>query len=112
MTKVTIVDDSKDFRKAMRELLFDIKDVEIISEAENGSELLRKILKNQPHIIFMDIEMPYINGFEATESVVSLYPDIKIIGMSSYEKEDYIKKLIDVGAHGYMIKSGDNFNTN
>ena len=111
MIKVTIVDDSKEFRNALKELLKEIGGTEIISEAENGSELLRKIIKNKPDLIFMDIEMPYVNGFEATKSVISLYPEIKIVGMSSYEKEDYIKKLIDCGAKGYLIKSGDNFET-
>ncbi len=112
-----ITDDSKDFRKALKEVLKEIYEVEFegignvefIEEAENGLELLEKIKTNKPELIFMDIEMPYMNGFEATKKIVSLYPDIKIIGMSSYEKEIYIQKLIDVGAHGYFIKTGNNY---
>ena len=57
----------------------------------------------------MYIEMPYMNGFAATKKIVSQYPDIKIIGMSSYEKENYIQRLIDVGAQGYLIKTENNY---
>ena len=117
ITKVIIADVSKDFRKALIELLKEVYAIEskgtgieeIMEEANNGLELLQKIKKNKPDLIFMDIEMPYMNGFEATKNVVSLYPDIKIIGMSRYEKESYIQRLIDVGAHGYLIKSEDNY---
>lgn len=111
MKKITIVDDSSFFRKALKQILYEIGGVEIISEAENGAELLRLITKNKPDIIFMDIEMPYINGFEATKSVNSLYPSIKIIGMSANEKDSFVHKLIDLGAKGYLIKSGDNYET-
>jgi len=115
--KVIIADDSKDFRKALKELLKEIYDselkgignAEIIEEAENGLELLQKIKKNKPELIFMDIEMPYMNGFEATKQIVSHYPDIKIVGMSDCEKESYVQKLIDAGAHGYLIKTGTNY---
>ncbi len=117
ITKIIITDDSKDFRKALKELLKEIYSSELkelyssetIEEANDGTELLQKIKKNKPELIFMDIEMPYMDGFEATKEVVSLYPDINIIGMSGYEKESYIKKLIDVGARGYLIKSEDNY---
>lgn len=109
MKKIIIVDDSVPFRAALRETLNEITNVEIIGEAENGAELLRILRHNKPDIIFMDIEMPFINGFEATESVLAVFPDIKVIGMSSYEKEKFIHKLIDVGAVGYMLKTSDNF---
>ena len=97
--KIIITDDSKDFRKALKVLLKEIYhselkeigSVEIIDEAENGAELLEKIKKNEPELIFMDIEMPYINGYEATKKIVSQYPNIKIVGMSSYNKENYIQ---------------------
>ena len=110
-TNIIIVDDSEDFRKGLKELLCDIPDAKVICEAEDGADLLIKINNNKPDLIFMDIEMPNVNGFEATKKVLSLYPDIKIIGMSGYDREKYIQKLIDVGAKGYLLKSGDNYDT-
>ena len=110
-TKVTIVDDSTVFREALRALLEDTGKAEVISEAKNGADMLRKVLKNKPDLVFMDIEMPYMNGFEATAVLLEAHTDIKVIGMSSYEKDEYVKKLIDAGARGYLIKHGDNYDT-
>lgn len=107
--KVILVDDSVAFRQALKETLKEIGGTEVIGEAGNGSELLRILRSGKPDIIFMDIEMPFINGFEATESVLAVYPDVKVVGLSAYEKERFIQKLIDVGAVGYLLKSADNF---
>ncbi len=108
-TKVIIVDDSEIFRGALRALLEDTGKAEVIDEAINGADLLRKVSKNKPDLVFMDIEMPYMNGFEATTILLETNPGIRVIGMSSYEKDEYVKKLIDAGAGGYLIKHGDNY---
>ncbi len=108
-TKVIIVDDSKIFRDALRALLEDTGKAEVIDEAINGADLIRKASKNKPDLVFMDIEMPYMNGFEATAVLIETNPGIKVIGMSAYEKDEYVKKLIDAGASGYLIKHGDNY---
>jgi len=109
MKKIILVDDSVPFRTALRETLSEFGNIVILGEAENGAELLRILRGNKPDIIFMDIEMPFVNGFEATESVLAVYPETKVVGMSAYEKEKFIYKLIDVGAVGYMLKTSDNY---
>ena len=109
MTKIAIADDSVKFRNGLKELLLEIGNVDIIIEADDGEKLMQELILNEPDLIFMDIEMPNMNGFEATKKIVEQYPNIKIYGMSGYEKDKFIQKLIDCGAHGYLTKNSDNF---
>lgn len=118
--KVIIADDSKEFRKALLKLLKGIyglalkginKEQGVIEESKNDSGLLQKIRTNRPEILFIDIEMPYSKGFGTIKAISSLYPDIKIIGMSSHKKDELVHRLIDIGAKGYLVKSGDNYET-
>jgi len=109
MTKIAIADDSVKFRNGLKELLLEIGNVDIIIEADDGEKLIQELKLKKPDLIFMDIEMPNMNGFEATKKIVAQYPNIKIYGMSGYEKDKFIQKLIDSGAHGYLTKNSDNF---
>jgi len=108
MKKVIIVDDKEVFRKSLIESLKSIGGVEIIAEAENGEEFLELLKTKQPDIVFMDIEMPVMNGIDATEKALEQYPALLIIGLSMYDNESYVDKLIKVGARGYLLKESDN----
>ncbi len=107
--KVILVDDKPIYRKVMRNQLQRLGNVEIMEEANNGQELLDMLEKGQiPDIIFMDIEMPVMNGLEATKAVMSKYPYLVVIGLSLYDNEHYIKRLIEYGARGYLLKLSNN----
>lgn len=108
MKKIILVDDKVVFRKSLIETLKTAGDVEIIGEASNGEEFLELLKIKQPEIVFMDIEMPVMNGIEATKKALEKYPDLVIIGLSMYDNESYIEKLIEVGARGYLLKESDN----
>jgi len=110
MRKVIIVDDKEVFRKSLIESLKSIGDVEIIAEASDGEEFLELLKTKQPDIVFMDIEMPVMNGIDATEKALEKYPALLIIGLSMYDNESYVEKLIKVGARGYLLKESDNHN--
>jgi len=107
---VMLVDDQIVYRKAMITLLNKLGEVEIIAEASNGQEFLEKLdgLPSKPDIIFIDIEMPQMNGIEATAKAIAKYPDLLIIGLSIYDYEKYIDELIAAGAKGYLLKLSDN----
>ena len=62
-----------------------------------------------PDIVFMDIEMPHMDGIRATKKAIQKYPDLVIIGLSLYENKAYIDSLINAGARGYLLKLFDNF---
>lgn len=108
-TKVIIVDDQPAYRNVLKTVLHKSGNVDIIAEASNGKEFLGLLRTHQPDVIFMDIEMPEMNGIEATREALEYYPELSIIGLSMYDNENYIKELISAGARGYLLKLSDNY---
>ncbi|HBF87503.1 MAG TPA: DNA-binding response regulator [Bacteroidales bacterium] len=105
---ITIVDDHHLFRNGLKLLLNGIENFKVVNEAENGLELLKILLKEGiPDVILLDIEMPIMNGIEAAEKVLSLYPDAKIIVLSMYSDEEYYYKLINIGVKGFLLKNSN-----
>lgn len=109
MDKVNIilVDDHKLFREGLKLLLKNLEEVNEIWEAANGEEFLNKISEQQPDLVLMDIEMPVMNGIDATKQALALYPDLKIIALSMYGDEEYFQQIIDAGACGFLMKNSD-----
>jgi len=107
--KIIIVDDHEIFRMGLKLLLGMIPDVEVVAEAPNGKEFLDLIGKLKADIIFMDINMPVLNGIEATEAALKMCPDLKIIALTSSQRSENFDKMIYAGVEGYMLKSS-NFN--
>ncbi|MFW5803951.1 MAG: response regulator [bacterium] len=104
---VLLVDDNKHFLKAMRFLLetscCDILDSIFI--ANDGIECLDILNKQQIDVIFMDIEMPRMNGIDATRMVTSEFRDIKVIAVSFHSDEQYLINIIEAGAKNFISKS-------
>lgn len=102
--KVLIVDDHPFTRAGIRTLLSTNKDVQIIGEAENGLEAVEQVSMLRPDIVVMDINMPELSGIDATHQILKTDPDIKIIALSINKGENYVKKMLDAGAVGYLLK--------
>lgn len=105
--KVVIADDHQLFRTGMAAVLKEIKGITVINEAANGKELLAKLIHEQPDVILMDIKMPEMDGIEATEIVIAKYPNIKVIMLTMHDDEQFITHMVDLGAHGYLLKNSD-----
>ncbi len=105
--KVILVDDHKIFRDGFRLLLQSFPYVEVISEASNGLELLKELETNHPDIIFMDINMPHVDGVEASKRALKNYPDLKIIALTTFLDDDYLEQMLMAGVEGYMLKNAD-----
>ena len=102
---IIIVDDNQTFRQSLILLITIENFATVIGKASNGIELIEVLTHESPDLILMDIDMPDMNGIEATQKALELQPDLKIIIFSMYGNEEYYTKLIKLGVKGYILKS-------
>jgi DNA-binding NarL/FixJ family response regulator len=102
--KVFIVDDHKLFRDGLKFVLSQTRNISVIGEAQNGIEFLKKIEHSIPDIVLMDISMPEMDGVEATQRAIRLYPEMKIIALSMFGDQEYYYKMIHAGIKGFVLK--------
>ena len=103
--KICLTDDHKMFREGLRFLL-EHSDIEAeIREASSGGECLSVLGDWQADLVFMDIEMPEMNGIECCREVLNTYPETKVIALSMYADDDYYSSMIEVGATGFILKN-------
>ena len=106
-TNIIIVDDHKIFRDGLIMLLNNFDFVTVAGEAANGEEFLELIENVEPDIVLMDINMPKMNGIEATKQALKKYPELKVIALTSFADDEYIEQMISAGVEGYMLKRSD-----
>ncbi len=105
--KYVITDDHKIFRHGLKYALSDDPQLEYIGEAENGQQLLTLLQTTQPDVILLDLKMPVMDGIETVKQLRPLYPDVRILMLTTYDDEHFILHLIELGANGYLIKNAD-----
>lgn len=103
--KIIIVDDHLIFRQGLTSIITSENIATVIGEASNGIELMELISKQKPDIILMDIDMPHMNGLDATEKAIKLIPDLKIIVFSMFSDEEYYHKMVERGVKGFILKT-------
>ena len=106
MKKITVllVDDHMVLRQGLRALLLTEPDLEIVGEADNGRLAVQLARKLMPDVVVMDIAMPQLNGLEATRQIIKEAPGAKVLILSSYSDDEYVRQLTAAGAVGYLIK--------
>ena len=102
---VFIVDDHDLFREGLRYLLSKSPLIGNVSEAGSGADFLQRLSAEMPDAVLMDIEMPGMNGIEATKLAVAQYPQLKVIALSMYGHESFYTDMIDAGAKGFLLKN-------
>jgi DNA-binding NarL/FixJ family response regulator len=105
--RIIIADDHQLFRNGLKILLTAFPEFEVIGEASNGEEFLSLIKRLPADVALMDINMPEMNGIEATKHAVKIYNNLKIIALSMYGEEEYYYKMVDAGAKGFLLKDSD-----
>jgi len=103
--KVFITDDHYMVIEGIRSLLQYEKNFEWMGHAMNAASCLAFLQNEQPDVILMDINLPDINGIDLCKEVKATYPAIKIIGLSSFNQQSFIQKMMDNGASGYVLKN-------
>jgi len=107
MIHIAIVDDHTIFREGLRLLMTTISDIDVIGEAQNGIEFLELMEKQIPDVVLMDINMPKMDGIDATRAAIEKYPEINILILSMYGDEIYLEKAMEAGVKGFIKKNAN-----
>jgi DNA-binding NarL/FixJ family response regulator len=102
--RVLLVDDHAMMRQGLRSVLEAYSDVQIVGEAQDGEEAIALVHQFQPAVVIMDINMPKLNGIEATVQIKSDYPQIKVIGLSVNAERENQDAMIEAGAYLLITK--------
>lgn len=105
MSRILIVDDHHLVRAGLRNILASNKDLEIVGEAENGEDAIRLTRDLSPDIVLMDISLPGMSGFEATERILKNAPGVRVIVLTAHSQPPFPARLLDIGAAGYLTKA-------
>jgi DNA-binding NarL/FixJ family response regulator len=103
--RVLIVDDHPVVRHGLRSLLAGHPDIEVVGEAENGAEVLPCLAGRETDVILLDIQMKGQSGIEIARRVRHAYPAVKVIILTTYDDEGYLREALEAGVHGYLLKS-------
>jgi DNA-binding NarL/FixJ family response regulator len=103
--KVFIVEDHAIFREGLKRVIAEMDDAELIGEAENGAVFLEMLKKCSPDIVLMDIQMPVMDGLEATERALKFDPSLKILVISMFGEEEYVYSMVEKGVSGFILKT-------
>ncbi len=102
--KIIIADDHQIVRQGLSTLLAKEPDMEVVAQAENGRKVVQLAKELVPHIIIMDVNMPDLNGIEATRQILHSSPGIKVIALSMHTDRRFVVNMLKAGASGYLLK--------
>ena len=102
--RVLIVDDHQMVREGLKVLLSTFADIEVVGEAANGLEAVDQCRLVDPDVVLMDVQMPVMDGPEATAEIGLTCPDVRVIALTSFVDQDSVEKALDAGAISYLLK--------
>lgn len=105
--KVLLADDHPLLREGLSKVLSLEGDIEIIAEAVDGEEAIKKVEQLLPDVVLMDINMPTVNGIEATRRIKQRFSDVHVLVLTFHDEEEYVLALMRAGAKGYILKDVD-----
>jgi DNA-binding NarL/FixJ family response regulator len=104
---ILIAEDHPLFRKGMISLLTSVPEFEVVAEATTGEEAVARAAKLQPDVVLMDLQMPNVNGIEATQRILQESPSIHVLVVTLFEDDDSVFMALRAGARGYVLKDAD-----
>ena len=105
--RILVAEDHPLFRKGMIALLSSVPEFEVIGEAQTGEEAVVRTSELQPDVVLMDLQMPEVNGIEATRRILRDNPSVRILVVTLFEDDDSVFMALRAGARGYVLKDAD-----
>ncbi len=103
-TKIVIADDHQIVRQGLATLLAKEPDMEVVAEADTGRQVVQLVEELSPQVVIMDVNMPDLNGIEATRQILANFPETKIIALSMHADRRFVVNMLKAGACGYLLK--------
>jgi len=107
LIQLAIVDDHKIFRDGVKMAMKNKESIQVIWEAEDGTDMLNKLKENRPDVLLMDLKMPGLDGVSALQLIRKDYSNVRIIILSMYDDKETISKIMEYGANAYLTKATD-----
>ena len=102
--RIVLADDHRMIRDGLRALLDDEDGLEVVGEADTGRQAVELVRQCSPQIVVIDIDMPDLNGIEATRQIKAEFPRVKVIALSMHGDRKFISRMLQAGAQGYLLK--------
>jgi DNA-binding NarL/FixJ family response regulator len=102
--RILIAEDHTIVRKGLCSILENEKGIDVVGEAENGKEAIKKVEEHNPDLVVMDISMPLLNGLDATRQIKRRFPEVKVLILTMHTSEEYVIEILKAGASGYIVK--------
>ncbi|MFD7871912.1 MULTISPECIES: response regulator [unclassified Microbacterium] len=102
--RVVIVDDDPLVRSALSHFVSRAPEITVVAQAEDGREALTTVEREKPDVVMMDVQMPEMNGIEATAAIAQRWPDVRILAVTTLDGSDTVLPMLSAGASGYLLK--------
>lgn len=103
--RVAVADDVPEIREILNLYIESLANLELVGEASNGAEAIAVVADTQPDVVLMDLQMPVLDGIEATEAIRQTYPEILVIALTTFVDYTYVTGALRAGVHGYLLKN-------
>lgn len=107
MAKILLCDDHQLIIDGLKNIIGEVPTLEYAGEANNGEQALKFLSLVSVDLVLMDIDMPVMNGLDATIQIKKSYPDVKVLVLTMHDEPSLVRKIMDIGANGYMLKNSD-----
>lgn len=104
MIRVLIADDHQVILDGFNSIFHQLEDIELVGKLKNGQEVLEFLESSKVDIAILDIKMPLLNGVETCKKISRMYPNTKVIALSMFDQQSYMKRMFQYGAMGYLLK--------
>ncbi|WP_298748545.1 response regulator transcription factor [uncultured Serinicoccus sp.] len=105
--RVLLVDDQPLLLQGFSMILSTEADVEVVGQAADGREALAAVAAHRPDVVLMDVQMPVLDGIEATRRIVSEHPHVKVVILTTFDRDDYLFDALEAGASGFLLKNAE-----